>query len=73
MRGAANRVVREFDAGGVFAPFPVQNWMTGKFRVEAIRQGRADLQSLWMGQSAPLAVHSDVRDVYTELAAGLPR
>ena len=72
-RGAANRVVREIEAGGVIAPFPVQNWMTGKFRAEAIRQGRADLQSLWMGQSAPLAVHDDVRDVYAELASGLPR
>ncbi len=71
-RGARNRVVREIEAGGVIAPFPVQNWMTGKFRAEAIRQGRADLQSLWMGQSAPLAVHDDVRDVYAELAAGLP-
>jgi len=55
------------------APHSVQNWMTGKFRAEAIRQGRADLQSLWMGQSAPLAVHDDVRDVYAELASGLPR
>lgn len=71
-RGAANRVVREIEDRGVIAPFPVQNWMTGKFRVEAIRQGRADLQSLWMGQSAPLAVHDDVRDVYEELAAGIP-
>ena len=71
-RGARNRVVREIEDGGVIAPFPVQNWLTGKFRAEAIRQGRADLQSLWMGQSAPLAVHDDVRDVYAELAAGLP-
>jgi nitronate monooxygenase len=71
-RGAANRVVREIEQGGVIAPFPVQNWMTGKFRVEAIRQGRADLQSLWMGQSAPLAVHDEVRDVFGELAAGIP-
>ncbi len=71
-RGAANRVVREIEHGGVIAPFPVQNWLTGKFRVEAIRQGRADLQSLWMGQSAPLAVHDEVRDVYEELVAGIP-
>ena len=70
-RGARNRAVSEIEAGGVIAPFPVQNWMTGKFRVEAIRQGRADLQSLWMGQSAPLAVHDDVRDVFEELAAGV--
>ena len=56
----------------MIAPFPVQNWMTGKFRVEAIRQGRADLQSLWMGQSAPLAMHEEVAEVFAELAAGVP-
>ncbi|GAA1814272.1 NAD(P)H-dependent flavin oxidoreductase [Agromyces neolithicus] len=72
-RGARNRAVSEIEASGVIAPFPVQNWMTGGFRVEAIRQGRADLQSLWMGQSAPLAVHDDVREVFEELAAGLAR
>jgi nitronate monooxygenase len=70
-RGARNRVVREIEDGGVIAPFPVQNWLTGKFRAEAVRQGRGELQSLWMGQSAGLAVHDDVRDVYAELAAGL--
>ena len=71
-RGARNRVVREIEDGGVIAPFPVQNWLTGRFRAEAVRQGRGELKSLWMGQSAPLAVHDDVRDVYAELAAGLP-
>lgn len=71
-RGARNRAVREIEAGGVIAPFPVQNWLTGKFRAEAVRQGRGDLQSLWMGQSAALAVHDDVRAVFDELAAGLP-
>lgn len=71
-RGAANRVVREIEAGGVIAPFPVQNWLTGMFRAEAVRQGRGDLQSLWMSQSAPLAVRDEVRDVYEELVAGVP-
>ncbi|WP_309977894.1 nitronate monooxygenase [Agromyces sp. 3263] len=70
-RGARNRVVREIEASGAIAPFPVQNWLTGKFRAEAVRQGRGELQSLWMGQSAPLAVHEDVRDVFAELVAGL--
>ncbi|WP_232499439.1 NAD(P)H-dependent flavin oxidoreductase [Agromyces humatus] len=69
-RGAANRAVTEIEGGGVIAPFPVQNWMTGKFRAEAIRRGRADLQSLWMGQSAPLAVHDDAHEVFEELVAG---
>jgi nitronate monooxygenase len=72
-RGARNRAVREIEEGGVIAPFPLQNWLTGRFRAEAVRQGRGELQSLWMGQSAPLAVHDDVREVYVELAAGLSR
>ncbi|MCD2441416.1 nitronate monooxygenase [Agromyces sp. SYSU K20354] len=71
-RGAANRAIHEIEDAGVIAPFPVQNWMTGRFRTEAIRQGRADLQSLWMGQSAPLALRDDVGDVFAELAAGIP-
>lgn len=71
-RGKRNRVIREIEAAGVIAPFPVQNWLTGKFRAEALRQGRGDLQSLWMGQSGALAVHDDVREAYAELAAGLP-
>ena len=71
-RGAANRVVREIEDGGVTAPFPVQNWLTAILRAEAVRQGRGDLQSLWMGQSAPLAVRDEVRDVYEELVAGVP-
>ena len=71
-RGARNRVVREIEASGTIAPFPVQNWLTGKFRAEAVRQGRGDLQSLWMGQSAALAQHDDMRAVFAELAAGLP-
>jgi nitronate monooxygenase len=70
-RGARNRAISEIEDGGVIAPFPVQNWMTGKFRVEAIRRGRADLQSLWMGQSAPLATHDEVGEVFAELAAGV--
>lgn len=70
-RGARNRVLREIEASGMIAPFPVQNWLTGKFRAEAVRTGRGELQSLWMGQSASLTRHDDVRDVYAELAAGL--
>ncbi|MDQ0893574.1 NAD(P)H-dependent flavin oxidoreductase [Agromyces ramosus] len=70
-RGARNRALRDIEAGGVIAPFPVQNWLTGKFRAEAVRAGRGELQSLWMGQSASLTRHEDARDVYAELAAGL--
>ena len=71
-RGRLNRAIREIEASGAIAPFPVQNWLTGRFRAEAGRQGRGDLQSLWMGQAAPLAVRDDVRAVFEELAAGVP-
>ncbi|MRG59954.1 DUF561 domain-containing protein [Agromyces sp. CFH 90414] len=71
-RGARNRAVREIEARGDIAPFPIQNWLTGRFRAEAGRRGIGDLQSLWLGQSARLAVHDDAADVFAELSAGLP-
>ncbi len=70
-RGAPNRAVRQIEAGGVIAPFPVQNWLTGQFRAEAGRRGIGELQSLWLGQAAPLARLSDAAAVFAELAAGL--
>lgn len=71
-RGARNRAVRAIEAGGLIPPFPVQNWLTGRFRTEAARQGLGELQSLWLGQGAPLARLDDAADVFAELAAGLP-
>ncbi|WP_085368318.1 nitronate monooxygenase family protein [Leifsonia sp. NCR5] len=70
-RGAANRAVRTIEAAGAVAPFPVQNWLTGRFRAEASRRGIGDLQSLWLGQAAPLVRSADAADVFAELAAGL--
>jgi nitronate monooxygenase len=70
-RGAANRAVRELSAAGGAAPFPMQNWITGRFRAEAVRVGRGDLQSLWMGQSGRLAVREDAGEVFAELVAGM--
>lgn len=70
-RGAANRAVRELTAAGGTAPFPMQNWITGRFRAEAVRVGRGDLQGLWMGQSGRLAVREDAGEVFAELLAGV--
>lgn len=70
-RGARNRAVREIEAAGAIAPFPAQNWLTGRFRAEAGRRGLGELQSLWLGQAAPLAVHEDAEALLAELAAGL--
>ena len=71
-RGIPNRAIRAIEAGGVIAPFPVQNWLTGRFRAEAGRRGLGELQSLWAGQAAPLAREADADAVFTELAAGVP-
>ncbi|MDT0158305.1 nitronate monooxygenase [Microbacterium sp. ARD32] len=71
-RGVSNRAVREIEASGAIAPFPVQNWLTGRFRAIAGRRGLGELQSLWLGQSAPLARWDTASDVFAELLAGVP-
>jgi nitronate monooxygenase len=71
-RGIPNRAIREIGATGAIAPFPVQNWLTGQFRAEAGRRNLGELQSLWAGQAAALAVHEDALDVFAELTRGLP-
>ncbi|MGN8026760.1 NAD(P)H-dependent flavin oxidoreductase [Microbacterium sp. 22242] len=70
-RGARNRVVAEIEAAGSIAPFPAQNWITGRFRSLAGAQGKGELQSLWMGQSAPLARYGTAAEAFAELAAGV--
>ena len=53
-RGIPNRIIRELPDPSAHAPFPVQNWLTGKFRPEAGKQGNTGLMSLWAGQASPL-------------------
>lgn len=72
-RGVPNRAVREIEASGSIAPFPAQNWLTGRFRAVAGERGLGDLQSLWLGQSARLARWDAASDVFDELLAGVPR
>lgn len=72
-RGARNRAVRAIEASGTVAPFPMQNWLTGRFRAVANEQGLGELQSLWMGQGAPLARARTASDAFAELLAGVPR
>lgn len=69
-RGIPNRAVREIERAGAIAPFPAQNWLTGRFRAEAAAQDRGDLLSLWAGQGAGLTRHDEVADVFAELVAG---
>lgn len=71
-RGARNRVVRAIEASGTIAPFPMQNWLTGRFRTAAGEQGLGELQSLWMGQGAPLADYPTAAEAFAELVAGVP-
>ncbi len=71
-RGARNRAVRAIEASGTIAPFPMQNWLTGKFRAAAGEQNLGELQSLWLGQAAPLVRLDDATEVFEELVAGLP-
>ncbi|KDA07001.1 2-nitropropane dioxygenase [Microbacterium sp. CH12i] len=71
-RGVRNRTVRAIEAGGMIGPFPAQNWLTGKFRAAAGEQNLGELQSLWLGQAAPLARLDNAIEVFQELVAGLP-
>ncbi|WP_194421625.1 NAD(P)H-dependent flavin oxidoreductase [Microbacterium abyssi] len=70
-RGARNRAVRAIEASGTIAPFPMQNWLTGRFRSAAGEQNLGELQSLWLGQAAPLATRDTAAEVFAELLAGL--
>ncbi|WP_243229709.1 nitronate monooxygenase family protein [Microbacterium sp. CIAB417] len=71
-RGARNRAVRAIEASGTIAPFPMQNWLTGRFRTAAGAQNLGELQSLWLGQGAPLARWDAASELFDELVAGVP-
>jgi len=75
-RGIPNRIIADLAeanlAGAVIAPFPAQNWLTGRFRPEAAAQGNTELMSLWAGQATALIRHDSAADVLTELLAGRP-
>jgi nitronate monooxygenase len=69
-RGIPNRIIAELSEAGRIAPFPAQNWLTGRFRPQAAAQGNTDLMSLWAGQAASLIRHDTAADVLAELLAG---
>jgi nitronate monooxygenase len=85
-RGIPNRIIAELSETKLakadvseqrvskqrIAPFPAQNWLTGRFRPEAAAQGNTELMSLWAGQAAPLIRHDSAADVLAELLAGSP-
>ncbi|MBM3728855.1 MAG: nitronate monooxygenase [Acidobacteria bacterium] len=67
-RGIRNRIHDQLHSHSLL-PFPVQSWVVGTLREAAIRQGRADLISLWSGQGAGRLKHSREADVMTSLLA----
>ncbi|MCU1434289.1 MAG: 2-nitropropane dioxygenase [Pseudarthrobacter sp.] len=71
-RGIPNRIISELSKTAGTAPFPVQNWLTGRFRPQAAAQGNTGLMSLWAGQAASLIRHDAAADVLAELLAGGP-
>lgn len=71
-RGIPNRIVAELNDAATIAPFPAQNWLTGRFRPQAAAQGNTGLMSLWAGQAAPLIRHDSAAAVLAELLAGAP-
>jgi nitronate monooxygenase len=71
-RGAENVAIRTIEQADAIAPFPAQNWLSGRFRAAAGAQGKGELQSLWLGQASRLATRDTADAVFAELAAGLP-
>lgn len=71
-RGIPNRIIGELSNAARTAPFPVQNWLTGRFRPQAAAQGNTELMSLWAGQAASLIRHDTAADVLAELLADSP-
>ncbi len=69
-RGLRNRFIEEMaDSRPLFAPYPVQAWLTAQLKAAALQQGRDDLLSLWSGQSAPLLRHRRARELIASLIA----
>jgi nitronate monooxygenase len=48
-------------------PYPVQAWLTGRYKQAAIERERSDLLPLWSGQSASLIRHRNARELFGAL------
>ena len=67
MRNTLSDVLENRSAS--FLPYPLQSQMVGALRDEALRGGRADLISLWSGQSAPLLRHRQGKELFRDLVS----
>jgi nitronate monooxygenase len=65
-RGIRNRFMQEL-SDNKLAPYPIQNWLTGKLKQAASEQNRPELMSLWCGQSAPLLRSANAQQLMEEL------
>lgn len=73
-RGVPNRMSRELgDTGDGLAPFPVQGWLAGRIKAEAVRREDPELMSLWAGQGAPLIRHHRAADVIAAIERDVDR
>jgi len=68
-RGVPNEYSRRLDAEPDRAPFPAQNWLSGRIKAEAARRDDPELMSLWAGQSAPLLRYREARALVRAIAA----
>jgi nitronate monooxygenase len=55
------------------APYPAQSWLTSGLRTAAVAKGRADLISVYAGQSAPLLRHHAVSELFGALVSETER
>ncbi len=67
-RGLPNRMTREFADQVGLLPYPIQGALMGGLRAAAEQQGRADLASLWSGQSAPLSTRQSAAETFAYFA-----
>ncbi len=69
-RGIKNRFIQERRAHESELPrYPVQAWLTSRYRQAAVERERSDLLPLWSGQSAPLIRHRKARELFEALVA----
>jgi nitronate monooxygenase len=69
-RGIKNRFLLEMQNRQATLPaFPYQNFLTQPLRQAAAKENLAELQSLWVGQNAPLVKHSSAEALMKFLVA----
>src|SRR5258708_11894025 len=71
-RGIKNHLMDELnDIDSTVMPFPPQHALVQTVAQPASMRGRADLMTLWAGQSVGLCHHADAAELMTELIAAL--